>query len=30
MEDANDNHGDAEDIELQGIDLSKWDKANGL
>ena len=29
-EDENNNHGNAEDIELEGIDVSKWDKRNGL
>ena len=29
-EDENDNEGNAEDIELEGIDVSKWDKQNGL
>ena len=29
-EDENDNEGNAEDIELEGIDVSKWDKRNGL
>ena len=29
-EDKNDNEGNAEDIELAGIDISKWDKRNGL
>ena len=29
-EDENDNEGNAEDIELEGIDVSKWDKHNGL
>ena len=29
-EDENDNAGNAEDIELEGVDVSKWDKCNGL
>ena len=29
-EDKNDNEGNAEDIELEGIDVSKWDKRNRL
>ena len=29
-EHENDNEGNAEDIELQGIVVSKWDKRNGL
>ena len=29
-EDANDNEANADDIELEGIDVSKWDKRNGL
>ena len=29
-EDENDTEGNAEDIELEGIDVSKWDKRNGL
>ena len=29
-EDENDNEGNADDIELEGIDVSKWDKRNGL
>ena len=29
-EDENDNEGNADDIELAGIDVSKWDKRNGL
>ena len=30
VEDENDNKGNAEDIELEEIDISKWDKHNGL
>ena len=30
VEDENDNEGNAEDIELEGIDVSKWDKRTGL
>ena len=29
-EDENDNEGNADDIELVAIDLSKWHKCNGL
>ena len=29
-EDENDNEGNADDIELEGIDVTKWDKRNGL
>ena len=29
-EDENDNEANAQDIELAGIDVSKWDKRNGL
>ena len=29
-EDDNNNKGNAEDIKLEGIDVSKWDKRNGL
>ena len=29
-EDENENEGNAEDIELAGIDVSKWDKRDGL
>ena len=29
-EDENDNEGNAGDLELEGIELSKWDKRNGL
>ena len=29
-EDENDTEGNAEDIELEGIDVSKWHKRNGL
>ena len=30
VEDENDNEGNADDIELDGIYVSKWDKRNGL
>ena len=30
VEDENDNEGNADDIKLDGIDVSKWDKRNGL
>ena len=30
VEDANDNEGNADNIELEGIDVSKWDIRNGL
>ena len=29
-EDENDNEGNADDIEVEGIDVSMWDKRNGL
>ena len=29
VEDENDNDGNADDLELEGIDVSKWDKRNG-
>ena len=29
-DDENDNEGNIEDLELEGIDVSKWDKRNGL
>ena len=29
-EDGNDEKRNAEDVELEGIDVSKWDKRNGL
>ena len=29
-EDEHDNEGNADDIELDGIDVTKWDKCNGL
>ena len=29
-QDGNNNEGNADNIELEGIDISKWDKRNGL
>ena len=29
VENENDNEGNAEDIELEGIDVSRWDRQNG-